>query len=234
MKLRTSDVRIPKDEWQWRVLAKVSDLTPTDAGTTSVAVRYGDSQIAIFHVPKRGYYATQQMCPHKRAFVLVSLQRPHFLSSTSHTIYIGTWDHWRRPEYRCCLCVLCVTTVILHFCLCFTSSLHAGPLHKRNWDMKSGDCLNDNEYSILAFDVKVEGDGVLLLLPESDELDAVIGSSKWMVRQATAEMFDRGSGGGVEIVGPDDQSMANGAGGTILTGGAVPGEPVCGNNKLEW
>lgn len=37
----------------------------------SAAVRYGlDSQLAIFHVPSRGYYATQQQCPHKRAFVL--------------------------------------------------------------------------------------------------------------------------------------------------------------------
>ena len=36
----------------------------------SAAVKYGDSQLAIFHVPRRGYYATQQMCPHKRAFVL--------------------------------------------------------------------------------------------------------------------------------------------------------------------
>lgn len=34
-------------------------------------MRYGmDSQLAIFHVPKKGYFATQQMCPHKRAFVL--------------------------------------------------------------------------------------------------------------------------------------------------------------------
>jgi nitrite reductase (NAD(P)H) len=39
--------------------------------TRSCAVRYGDdSQLAIFHVPKKGYFATQQMCPHKRAFVL--------------------------------------------------------------------------------------------------------------------------------------------------------------------
>ena len=34
-------------------------------------MRYGrDTQLAIFHVPERGYYATQQMCPHKRAFIL--------------------------------------------------------------------------------------------------------------------------------------------------------------------
>jgi nitrite reductase (NAD(P)H) len=57
----------------------------SDQGTTSVAVKYGDTQLAVYHVPKRGLYATQQMyvyplffslsnfpsrCPHRRAFVL--------------------------------------------------------------------------------------------------------------------------------------------------------------------
>lgn len=115
-------------------------------------------------------------------------------------------------------------------------SMTVGPLHKRNWDMKSGDCLNDDQYSILAFEAKAEGDDILLLLPESDELDTVIGSSKWMVRQATAELYDRGSGGGVEIVGPDGKDVAEGAGGSSCSSGAQPAEPVssCGNNKLEW
>jgi hypothetical protein len=36
VKLTESDIRTPKDQWKWRALAKVSDLTPTDAGTTYV------------------------------------------------------------------------------------------------------------------------------------------------------------------------------------------------------
>lgn len=65
------NLRTPKSEWKWVPLATVSDLQPNEKNTTSAAVRYGqDSQLAIFHVPGRGYYATQQMCPHKRAFVL--------------------------------------------------------------------------------------------------------------------------------------------------------------------
>jgi nitrite reductase (NAD(P)H) len=36
---------------------------------SSLAVKRGDTQLAIFKVKGR-YYATQQMCPHKRAFVL--------------------------------------------------------------------------------------------------------------------------------------------------------------------
>lgn len=109
-------------------------------------------------------------------------------------------------------------------------------MHKRNWDLKTGDCLNDNEYSIIAFDVKVEGDDILILLPEANELDAVIGTNKWMVRQATAELYDRGSGGGIEIVGPDGEDVSKGAGGSACGGGAVAAGPqaACGDSKLDW
>lgn len=63
-------IRAPKAEWNWQKVCKLADLTPTDDATTSCAVKIGDSQIAIYHVPKRGLYASQQMCPHKRAYVL--------------------------------------------------------------------------------------------------------------------------------------------------------------------
>lgn len=72
-------IQTSRDEWTWRALAKVSDLTPSGVYTTfvilvkfirmsahnfvysSAAVKYGDSLLAIFHVPKKGYYATQQV-----------------------------------------------------------------------------------------------------------------------------------------------------------------------------
>jgi nitrite reductase (NAD(P)H) len=107
-------------------------------------------------------------------------------------------------------------------------------MHKRNFQLKTGDCLNDEEYSILAFEVRADGDDILLLLPPQEELDAVIGTNKWLVRQATAEMYDRGSGGGIEIVGPDDGNERKGAGGTKLGGGAIPDAPACAGSKLEW
>ena len=45
-----------------------ADDFPIDGGTT---VKYGKSQIAVFNFASRGeWYATQNMCPHKRAFVL--------------------------------------------------------------------------------------------------------------------------------------------------------------------
>ena len=52
----------------WQPLARVDQFADTQTGS-SLAVKRGDTQLAIFKV-KGQYYCTQQMCPHKRAFVL--------------------------------------------------------------------------------------------------------------------------------------------------------------------
>ncbi|WPG97851.1 Nitrite reductase [Acrodontium crateriforme] len=52
----------------WQPLASSSQFDDSPTGS-SIAVKRGDTQLAIFKV-KGKYYATQQMCPHKRAFVL--------------------------------------------------------------------------------------------------------------------------------------------------------------------
>ncbi|SMR62898.1 unnamed protein product [Zymoseptoria tritici ST99CH_3D1] len=52
----------------WQPLAKSSQFSDSMTGS-SLAVKRGDTQLAIFKVKGR-YYCTQQMCPHKRAFVL--------------------------------------------------------------------------------------------------------------------------------------------------------------------
>jgi nitrite reductase (NADH) large subunit len=58
----------PKDEdWRWVPLGIVADFPP-DGGAT---VKYGGVQIAVFNFASRGeWYACQNMCPHKKAFVL--------------------------------------------------------------------------------------------------------------------------------------------------------------------
>jgi NAD(P)H-dependent nitrite reductase large subunit/NAD(P)H-dependent nitrite reductase small subunit len=59
--------RLPLLRRQWVRLASVRDM-PIDGG---VAARYGDTQIAIFHFASKGaWYATQNLCPHKREMVL--------------------------------------------------------------------------------------------------------------------------------------------------------------------
>ncbi|KAK7449732.1 hypothetical protein VKT23_013207 [Stygiomarasmius scandens] len=173
--LKSDNIVSPKSAWKWKRMASVGDLSPSGAGASSAAVKYGDSQLAIFHVPGKGYYATQQMCPHKRAFIL------------EHGI-VG--DDPRSGEvYVSC------------------------PMHKKNFGLASGACLNDDAYSILTFDVKEEGDGILVLLPEESELDPVIGTSRWMVKQATAQALDSGAQS-IEIVGPPSEG--------------------CNGGKLEW
>ncbi|KAI9062280.1 nitrite reductase [Trametes sanguinea] len=160
-----TDVPVSREQWKWRKVAEVQDLTPSDGTTTSAAIRFGDSQIAIFHVPGRGYFATQQMCPHRRAFVL------------DHGIVSD--DPQSGALYVSC------------------------PMHKRNFDLTSGKCLNDESYGIMSFEVRVEGDDILLLLPEESDLDGVIGTSKWMVRKATAQASSTVDTA-LDIVGPSE------------------------------
>ena len=102
-------------------------------------------------------------------------------------------------------------------------------MHKRNFSLSSGACLNDDNYSIIAFDVKVDDttNDILVLLPEPDELDAVLGTSKWMVRRDTAEAAESG----VEIVGPDGNKVAGDTAKLVDTNGCAGG---CGDSKLDW
>lgn len=52
---------------QWIRVGRVADF-PLEGGA---AIKYGRVQIAVFHFTSRGeWYASQNMCPHKRAFVL--------------------------------------------------------------------------------------------------------------------------------------------------------------------
>ena len=65
----TEDFRGTKwSSLSWQPLADSDQFNDSQAGS-SVAVKRGDTQLAIFKV-KGKYYASQQMCPHKRAFVL--------------------------------------------------------------------------------------------------------------------------------------------------------------------
>lgn len=60
-KLTQDQLVTPKSDWLWLTMLSKADMMPTDVGTTSVAIKYGETQLAVFHVPTRGYFATQQM-----------------------------------------------------------------------------------------------------------------------------------------------------------------------------
>ncbi|KDR71728.1 hypothetical protein GALMADRAFT_253448 [Galerina marginata CBS 339.88] len=193
LKLTPELLQTPKKEWKWVTVATKADMVLSENGTTSVAVKYGDTQLAVYYVPKRGFYATQQMCPHRRAFVL------------DHGI-IG--DTPSGDLYVSC------------------------PLHKRNFALTDGKCLTDADYEILAFDVRLVSDTeeIQVLLPPEDDIDAVLGTEKWLVRQADAEALGLNAATTVQLVGMDRMKdvMDEGAG-----AGAGCG-PICGDKRLEW
>ena len=53
----------------WQPIIKINHFSDENPQISSANVKRGDTQLAIFKI-KGAYYATQQMCPHKRAFVL--------------------------------------------------------------------------------------------------------------------------------------------------------------------
>jgi len=112
----------------WVRVGAVSDF-PRDGGA---AIKYGRVQIAVFNFASRGeWYASQNMCPHKKAFVL------------SRGI-VG--DASGEPKVAC-------------------------PLHKKTFSLVSGESLQQEEYRIRTFPVRVAGDDVYLELPPTDVLD---------------------------------------------------------------
>lgn len=120
-------------EKKWIAVGKTSDF-PKNA---AAAILYGDTQLAVFNNAKRGeWYVTQNMCPHKQAFVLSQGM-------------IG--DAAGTPKVAC-------------------------PLHKKNFDLETGAEIG-GDLEIITFDVKVEGDDVLVELPSTDEVDAILGTN---------------------------------------------------------
>ncbi|KAG5182777.1 hypothetical protein JKP88DRAFT_164241 [Tribonema minus] len=117
----------------WVKMGVVDDF-PVDGGAT---VKYGESQLAVYRFESRNeWYATQNVCPHKRALVL------------SQGI-IGSKNG--IPKVAC-------------------------PLHKKNFSLQTGACLDDDEMSVMTFPVKVEEGAVYLQLPPTSELDSVLGT----------------------------------------------------------
>jgi nitrite reductase (NADH) large subunit len=122
--------RLPLLRRSWVRMASVNDV-PLDGG---IAARYGDTQIAIFHfASKDTWYATQNLCPHKRSMVLARG-------------ILG--DQAGTPKVAC-------------------------PLHKKTFDLSTGQCLSGEDLEIATFPVRIEGDDVLVELPPLEDLAKV-------------------------------------------------------------
>ncbi len=153
--------------WQPLVLASTFRDVPTG---DSKAVKRGDTQLAIFKIRGR-YYCTQQMCPHKRAFVLsdgligedvaaaeapkTAVDSPVASENDDPSLYISC------------------------------------PMHRRNFTLngdKAGGCSNDAEMNIATFPAEERDDGwIYVQLPPVEELDGVLGTARWKVRKEESE-----------------------------------------------
>jgi nitrite reductase (NADH) large subunit len=112
----------------WVRLGSVSDF-PQNGGA---AVKYGKVQLAVFNFTSRAeWYATQNMCPHRKAFVL------------SRGILGDASD---IPKVAC-------------------------PLHKKTFSLVTGQSLQQEEYCIRTFAVRIDGDDVLAELPPREVLE---------------------------------------------------------------
>ncbi|KAJ4354212.1 uncharacterized protein N0V89_005946 [Didymosphaeria variabile] len=139
----------------WQPLVKAEEFRDLPTGD-SKAVKRGDTQLAVFKVRGK-YYCTQQMCPHKRAFVLSDG-------------LIG--DDIKNNK----LWVSC-------------------PYHKRNYELsgpEAGRCANDEQVNIATFPVEEREDGfVYVKLPSVEELDSVLGTSKFKIKkEETSDPFE--------------------------------------------
>ena len=225
----------------WQPVIEASHFSPVSSSLShqpetplgiSKPVKRGDTQLAVFKLRGR-YYATQQMCPHKRTFALsegLIGDSENASPSTSTTVSI--------PTEKRNLWVSC-------------------PYHKRNFTLNgpnAGSCSNDAELSIATFPVEERDDGwVYIKLPPVEELDARLGTERWRVRKDESDegkVFDKldakllkmnGGGKGRRpdgaIAGGGGAAMVNGSGGgsaatkTVAVGGNGNGG---GEGGMDW
>lgn len=146
-----------------------ADETPNGISAT---IKRGDTQLAVWRIRGR-YFATQQMCPHKRAFVLsdglIGEDTPAPAANGGATNGGGADSSCSSNPNG------------------ISSPWVSCPNHKRNFDLSNGDCKNDAELSIATFEVEERDDGsVYVKLPPVEELDAELGTSRWIVKKGEA------------------------------------------------
>ncbi|PHH81701.1 hypothetical protein CDD82_144 [Ophiocordyceps australis] len=154
----------------------------------SATIKRGDTQLAVWRFRGR-YYASQQMCPHKRAFVLSDGllsqgvcnglggrdsgldANGEAASEAEHVAKVLSNGNGSEGNPR--------TSAGAPWISC--------PQHKRNFNLQNGACQSDEALSIATFGVEQRHDGQIWLhLPPGDELDAALGTRRWRVRAGEA------------------------------------------------
>jgi nitrite reductase (NAD(P)H) len=171
-------------ELTWQPIIEASFFEGADETPNGISanIKRGDTQLAVWNIRGR-YYATQQMCPHKRAFVLSDGLVGEDLGGTAPPT---------PPSSNCSDAGKSDSACSANGDASRPAPWVSCPYHKRNFDLAKGDCKNDKELSIATFEAEERADGMVYIkLPPVEELDAALGTTKWMVRKGEgAEPFE--------------------------------------------
>ena len=223
----------------WQPIVEASKFVEGPSGA-SLSIKRGDTQLAIFRVRGK-YYASQQMCPHKRAFMLsdglIGESLPASSDCQDEDKSRGSFTSNSKLWISC-------------------------PLHKRNYQLNSdgndtsapatdassvtkepssspskaqpgpGSCSNDPSLSIATFAAESRDDEMIYLkLPPVDELDNVLGTKKWAVKKEEStdpfEGVDRKLRLNKGLRMKDGKIGAGGMGATRLVG-------VAAERRMDW
>ncbi|KAF2963688.1 hypothetical protein GQX73_g9890 [Xylaria multiplex] len=197
----TDDFKGLKDRWSstaWQPVIEASYFAGADDTPNGISanIKRGDTQLALWRVRGK-YYATQQMCPHKRTFALsegligqdvlppTPPATPPSLSppSSPPRVPADATTHSAEP-------VTTLTETTKEPCNSPQTPWVSCPFHKRNFDLTSGTCTNDAALSIATFAAEERADGLVYIkLPPVDELDAELGTSRWKVKKGDSSSY---------------------------------------------
>ena len=187
------DFRGLRDRWSstsWQPVIESSYFAGADETPNgiSAAIKRGDTQLALWRVRGR-YYATQQMCPHKRAFALSDGLIGQDLSAAAAPPSTAPSSALRQSDADESNGLKKANgNSKQEPCGDSKAPWVSCPFHKRNYDLVSGECRNDASLSIATFDAEERADGLVYLrLPPVEELDAALGTTRWTVRAGEAE-----------------------------------------------
>ncbi|KAI0155152.1 nitrite reductase [Xylariaceae sp. FL1272] len=179
----TEDFKGLKDRWSstsWQPVIEANYFAGADETPNGISanIKRGDTQLALWRVRGK-YYATQQMCPHKRTFALSEgLIGQEALPPTPPTTPPSSSPPLSPSADSS-------TTTQKEPCGSSKTPWISCPFHKRNFDLSSGSCTNDESLSIATFSAEERADGLIyLLLPPIAELDAELGTTKWKVKKS--------------------------------------------------
>jgi nitrite reductase (NAD(P)H) len=206
----------------WQPIVSADKFPDFPAGS-SQTVKRGDTQLAVFKIRGK-YYASQQMCPHRRAFALSDglLGESKSDDCKDSTLYVSCPMHKRNYKLNNNN---------------NTTTDSTDPPSTEPAAAQPGSCSNDPTMSIATFDAEERDDGLVYLkLPPVVELDAVLGTTKWTVRkEETVDPFaslDKKLGlkkglRGVKMPAMGGMGMASVGGGNRLVG-------VAAGRRVDW